>query len=215
MAWTTPRTWTNGETPSAATLNAHIRDNLLAQAIAVTGNFEVPYATGNHALDGLALSTMIAPYLRVVSGLPAWSASPGMIAYKRHNPSTREDYSLSGTTFADIDATDLAVAFTVPPSGAVIVYFAAFAGINTNGTHLDWNLRSGSSDLAGTEIRIGTGDSDGGPGGRLLGQARISGLTPGDSLTYKWGYRLQGTAGSAAMAAGGGAGPALMEVWGA
>lgn len=28
MAWTTPRTWVTGETPTAAQFNAHIRDNL-------------------------------------------------------------------------------------------------------------------------------------------------------------------------------------------
>lgn len=28
MAWTTPRTWVAGESPSASTLNTHIRDNL-------------------------------------------------------------------------------------------------------------------------------------------------------------------------------------------
>lgn len=31
MAWTTPRTWVAGEAPSAATFNAHIRDNFNAQ----------------------------------------------------------------------------------------------------------------------------------------------------------------------------------------
>ena len=30
MAWTTPRTWTDGEIPTAAILNTHIRDNLNA-----------------------------------------------------------------------------------------------------------------------------------------------------------------------------------------
>ena len=30
MAWTTPRTWTDGEIPTAAVLNTHIRDNLNA-----------------------------------------------------------------------------------------------------------------------------------------------------------------------------------------
>jgi len=28
MAWTTPRTWVAGETPSASTFNTHVRDNL-------------------------------------------------------------------------------------------------------------------------------------------------------------------------------------------
>lgn len=32
MAWTTPRTWTDGELVTAALLNAHIRDNLTALA---------------------------------------------------------------------------------------------------------------------------------------------------------------------------------------
>jgi len=30
MAWTTPKSWTIGEQPTAATMNTHLRDNLLA-----------------------------------------------------------------------------------------------------------------------------------------------------------------------------------------
>lgn len=30
MAWTSPRTWVSGEVPTAAILNAHVRDNLKA-----------------------------------------------------------------------------------------------------------------------------------------------------------------------------------------
>lgn len=33
MAWTSPRTWVAGETVTAALLNAHLRDNLLAASI--------------------------------------------------------------------------------------------------------------------------------------------------------------------------------------
>jgi hypothetical protein len=49
MAWTTPRTWVDGENVTAAIMNAHIRDNLsdLDTRLSALG--------GGDALNGLLL----------------------------------------------------------------------------------------------------------------------------------------------------------------
>ena len=57
MAWTTPRAWVTGETVSAASMNTHVRDNMLeaAPAKAQTAG-DVFYATAANALTALPIS---------------------------------------------------------------------------------------------------------------------------------------------------------------
>ena len=57
MAWTTPRTWVTGEVPTAAHMNAHIRDDILeaAPAKAQTAG-DVFYATAAGTLTTLPIS---------------------------------------------------------------------------------------------------------------------------------------------------------------
>lgn len=51
MAWTAPRTWSTGETVTAAHMNAHVRDNLLETAPAkATTDGGIFVATGANAL---------------------------------------------------------------------------------------------------------------------------------------------------------------------
>ncbi len=48
MSWTTPRTWTTGEFPSAATMNTHVRDNFNAvwhNVTQVTGGADASLTT--------------------------------------------------------------------------------------------------------------------------------------------------------------------------
>ena len=58
MAWTTPRTWVVSEVPTAALLNTHLRDNLLALD---------QHAHTGDAGDGAPISDFIA--LRVLRPL--------------------------------------------------------------------------------------------------------------------------------------------------
>ncbi len=51
MAWTTPRTWVAGETPTAAQFNAHVRDNLDALSL---------HTHDGSAGDGAPISDMLA-----------------------------------------------------------------------------------------------------------------------------------------------------------
>ncbi len=51
MAWSTPRTWVAGETPTAAQFNAHVRDNLTALST---------HAHSGAAGDGAPISDFLA-----------------------------------------------------------------------------------------------------------------------------------------------------------
>ena len=73
MSWSAPRTWVAGEAPSAAVMNSHIRDNLLAsEAATLTTAGDLAYATGANALTRLARGTT-AQHLKVASGVPVWA----------------------------------------------------------------------------------------------------------------------------------------------
>jgi len=75
MAWTAPRTWSNGEVPTASVMNAHVRDNLLALAPAlVTTAGDLVKATGANALARVAIGTA-GQQLGVSSGAPAWGSA--------------------------------------------------------------------------------------------------------------------------------------------
>ncbi len=136
----------------------------------------------------------------------------GLIGLTSYNPVAATVVANNSLTFADVDATNLVVAFTAPPSGKVLVRLSAAANADNGGAQVCmWNLRSGSSDLAGTSVWV-TGLSQ-----SWLGASRsipMTGLTPGTSYSYKWGQAATATGGAGARTQYGGAvGPAVMEVW--
>lgn len=136
----------------------------------------------------------------------------GLIKVHTHNPGTEQNVATTSTTFADVDATNLAVTFTAPPSGKVM--FVAYLAINIqSGTVLAWNLRDGSGDISGTEARVS-------PSGvtsliRINNRWYRTGLTPGTSYTYKLGHARSSGSGTAQTRWGGTAadsGAAVFEV---
>lgn len=55
MSWTAPRTWTEGEVPTASNFNVHLRDNLLeTEGAKVSGAGQVVRASSANALSALA-----------------------------------------------------------------------------------------------------------------------------------------------------------------
>lgn len=152
--------------------------------------------------------------LSVVHGLTVADAtaftsggSSGVIASTSYNPGTQASYTTSSTTLVDIDATNLAVTFTAPSSGAVIVGMSGLA-TQTGGQTLFWGLRSGATDVA-SRWMLDRGATDAFNIGLSL-DLKVSGLTPGNSYTYKWAHRV--ASGSASLHTGGPVGPALMRV---
>src|SRR3972149_6051226 len=77
MAWTSPRTWVVSEIVTAALLNTHLRDNLLATSVAVAAaQGDLMYATAANTLTRLAKGTAY-QHFRMNSGAtaPAWSSA--------------------------------------------------------------------------------------------------------------------------------------------
>jgi hypothetical protein len=110
------------------------------------------------------------------------------------------------TTLTDVDATNLAITFTVPPSGNVLVRLTAtIGGTGTQGLY--WGLRESTSDVVAVFVRSSTANDL-----AVLG-IPVSGLTPGSSHTYKWAQKVGGASASVTTFLGLSSTLALMEVW--
>jgi len=137
-----------------------------------------------------------------------------LLAYKSY---AGGNASTTSATIVDADATNLAVTFTAPASGNVLVRLTAQSipdtGANHQGAQHQWGLRESTTTIAGphTVSRDTTGN------GYAFAQAAsvafpITGLTPGNSYTYKWAH-LVTASGTANIGASPPNGPAVMEVW--
>lgn len=114
-------------------------------------------------------------------------------------------FTSTSTTLVDVDATNLSVTFTVPPSGKVVVRMSGLCR-EAGGNNVYLGVRSGSSTVSGTEATGMSGASFSRPNY----QVEVSGLTPGDSLTYKMAYRCD--AGTAAIWTGPTRGKAWIQI---
>jgi hypothetical protein len=137
----------------------------------------------------------------------AWvsPSTGGVLASQSYGTANK---AVTSTTLADFDATNLAVTFTVPSSGAVIVRLTALMERTTT-TQANWGLRQSTTTVASGAVVIGTA-----PTALVYSAAfKITGLTPGASLTYKWAGSCA-TSGTITIdcATGSGYPPALMEV---
>lgn len=118
--------------------------------------------------------------------------------------------TISGTS-ADVDATNLLVTFTVPPSGAVNVRLEALVNTSTNADYGQFSIREGSSDIAGPHRVTSNPNTS-----MLVKTFYVSGLTAGASKTYKWGFaRVSAVTFSIFTTAASGFPPASMEVYAA
>lgn len=116
------------------------------------------------------------------TGLVAFLHPIPIVAYKQYLPAA--NITRSNTSFGDLDATNLAVAFTVPASGKVLVR-ATFTATQSAGS-VWMNLRESTTDLADSEHML-LSSNTGGSGIALVYQSVVTGLTPGASKTYKLG----------------------------
>lgn len=138
----------------------------------------------------------------------AQSGSSALLAVTSYNPGTLATYSTTSSTSVDVDAVNLAVTFTVPASGRVLVRLTALGSKTGTGSAF-WQVREGAAVVSGDmQVTNGTITSV------FAVPFLIVGLTPSASLTYKWGYHRDSSA-TATVYAGGIAGPAVMEVWAA
>lgn len=123
---------------------------------------------------------------------PGGSGTTELLASVFHRPSSPDRSTTSSTSFADLDATNLAVTFTAPASGAVIVDLIGFVFKDvgaTAGAMYHWNLRDTSGDIAGTNQVVSYSNSTA-FAWRTATAMRVAGLTPGNSYTFKWGHKV-------------------------
>lgn len=145
----------------------------------------------------------------------AAGSSAGLLAVTSYNPATSTTKTTTSTTGADIDATNLAVTFTVPASGEVLVRLTGIAIVSNSAAGYWWCLRdTGGNNIAGTlrtVYSVVTGMS--GPSAAMY----VTGLTPSASVTYRWGHGVSANSGSLRYGddgtTGGHYGQAVMEVW--
>lgn len=148
-------------------------------------------------------------------GTGGGGSTGGILAVTSYNPGTLASYSRAGSSasYADIDATNLAVTFTAPSSGDVLVRLTGLCGISSGASNqVFWNLRESTSDLAGTDAQIVNAAA---VSNTMKSHACVvTGLTAGNSYTYKWGWKPTGSGGTGQINffAGSGGGPATMEV---
>lgn len=131
-----------------------------------------------------------------------------LLAATIYNPGSKQALTTTSTSFVDIDATNLAVTFVAPASGVVFVRLEAESRNATSCQNVYWNLRDSGGDVSGTSAQITTSAS-------FVASTRmlyVSGLTPGNSYTWKWGWRVSGGTGSH-VSGGADDGPSSMLVY--
>lgn len=139
----------------------------------------------------------------------------GLIGFTQYNPAANATITTTSTTFVDLDATNLVVAFTGPPSGRVLVRLSCLAqGPSSSGSNnWWWNLRDSVGDVANSEMYV---SNYAGTAMRWNTAIEIVSLTPGTAYSWKWGAKLV-SAGTGTLyvgrTAGTPQGPAIMEVW--
>jgi hypothetical protein len=160
---------------------------------------------------------------KATGGLAALTAaetallSGGLLAAVSYNPATSVSVATTSTTFADIDATNLVLPFTVPPSGKVLVRMSA-AVVTADLVAMNWNLRDAGGDIAGTRAVVIR--PAGGQRIRANTAIVVTGLTPGEAKSWKWGQARTTSTGTCETLYGqtdisalGTPGAAVMEVY--
>jgi hypothetical protein len=141
----------------------------------------------------------------------------GLLAALQYNPTANTEVTTTSQTPVDVDATNLSVTFSAPSSGRVLVRLTAIPrGASGGSPSAAWCLRDGSSVVANSKGDMTSSLSN----ERMSLVTLVTGLTSGNSYTYKWGHALNNGSGTVAIRYGGNDaigchGPAVMEVWSA
>lgn len=108
----------------------------------------------------------------------------------RYYPGSLTTLSTTVTTSADVDATNLAVTFLAPASGEAVIQLEAHCDSGTAGVTYLWHLRNAGGEVANTGAVVSRNNN----GNRISHSIRLTGLTPGQEYSYKWGHKMGGAA---------------------
>jgi hypothetical protein len=112
------------------------------------------------------------------------SATP--LAYVSYGPGSAAAIDTTSSTMADCDATNLAITFTVPASGRVLVTLDGWVAASGSATMYNWGLRESTTTVGDLSVIYSQVDGQ----RRMRVPFLVTGLTPDASLTYKWAHRL-------------------------
>lgn len=181
----------------------------------VTFQLAVQQAKFANALAAPGASGEVLTATGTAAGDWGWAAPApsGLLARTSYDPSTLATYTPSYTALTAIDTTNLAVTFTAPSSGAVLVVLEAVVTGESQTMYL------GVTDSAGQVGHHGAVSYDSSSTNSLQMRQTFStlvaGLTPGDSYTYYFAAETNGGniyAGGGSITSGG-KGPASISVW--
>lgn len=140
-----------------------------------------------------------------VEGSSSGGSGSGIIALTAYNPATITTLTTTSQTSVDVDATNLAVTFTAPANGKVLVRLTALIQQTASSSSTDFTLREGTTTIQDREVMASSAEE------MISTVFIVTGLTSGSSHTYKWGW-WTGSANTAKLFAGGVGGAATMEV---
>lgn len=151
-----------------------------AGAAGATGTSAILGLNGDDGEDGLVIPGP--------AGAASSAASSGIIALHIYAPSVQTIYSATSTTHVDVDATNLAITFTTPASGNVLVTLSAYADMGITDS-FQWSLREGSSDIANSNVVVLRANGI----AYVVARFYLSGLSAGNH-TLKWAFSGPGGA---------------------
>lgn len=141
-------------------------------------------------------------------------SSPGLLAVTQYAPNAQVTKTTESKALVDVDAVNLAVTFTFPPSGKVLVRLSAEVTNNTSGSKVHWGLREGETQRG----NAGCASPSNTAGVRAL--ALMVEGTPGATVILKWAWAVSANKGEMLIMNTSpewtnSAAPATMEVWAA
>lgn len=150
-----------------------------------------------------------------IKDFDASGGGSGLIAQTVYNPASDTTIPVTSisASFADLDATNLAISFVAPPSGKVNVHWMVLREAPSGG-NIKFALRDGSGLVAGTPQYSGHAISTSANVNRVHHIFPITGLTPGTIYTYKMAAQVSlGTGNVYLGLASGLFGHAVIQVW--
>jgi hypothetical protein len=191
------------DSPAAGSLAGVYANPTIVPLAIVDSMVSSSTAIAESKLDLAADGAQATPCRRTI-GSGRLQAKPGIPIAVGNYSGAPANYSRTApfTTVAAVDSTNLKVTFTAPDTGAVLVTLNAPVNVSTSGTYIAWALMEGGSTLSTGIGRLTNSTS----WLRQEAQFRISGLTPGSSHTYTWGWYGSGSAGTISMSA--------VSIWG-
>lgn len=179
----------NGQLPTAQI--AGLDAALAALALTVQDeNADVAANVNVIDFQGAGVTAAVGGTGEVVVTIPGGGgggSSSGLLAVA--TATTSAAYSTTSTTSVAMDATNLSVTFTAPASGAVLITQTGYA--TTNSTTIgayEWSVIT----TAAVEVQVCSLVSKQTTLARRIATYYITGLTPGNSYTYRWGHRQVG-----------------------